>query len=304
MPFLPQPQSLRNEVRPIPEVRPILIAAAALLVFGAAPHAAASDFDTEHLFGFTEGSDIGEKGERELELEFEGRGAKRHGSYRALSQATALKLTLTDNFRIAPAIAFDHYHIRGVPGLADRSSATLSEIAFEMKYRVLDRETGPFGLTLAATPFWGHVDTASGEPENAYGVSLRALADKELVADRLFGALNLGYGIANSRSRAGRVWERSSDLAISAAVTGRVSESVFLGIETRYERAHEDLTVGRLAGWALFVGPTLYARLGDTAFLSVAWNAQVAGHASGDGSRLDLDNFERNQVMVRFGIAF
>ena len=285
-------------------MRPILVAAAALLVFGAAPHAAASGFDTEHLFGFTEGSDIGEKGERELEIELEGRGGKRSGTYRALSQATALKLTLTDNFRIAPAIAFDHYHLSGVPGLADRSSGNLSEFAFEMKYRVLDRDQSRVGLTLAATPYWGRVDSGSGEREDSYGIGLRVLMDTEIVPDRLLAAVNLGYGFGNSRSRAVRVWEKSSDLALSAALTARTGESVFLGIETRYERAHEDLTIGRLAGWALFVGPTLYARLGEHAFLSLAWNAQVAGHASGDGSRLDLDNFERNQVMVRFGIAF
>lgn len=285
-------------------MRPILVAAAALLVFGAAPHAAASGFDTEHLFGFTEGSDIGEKGERELEIELEGRGGKRSGTYRALSQATALKLTLTDNFRIAPAIAFDHYHLSDVPGLADRSSGNLSEIAFEMKYRVLDRDQSRVGLTLAATPYWGRVDSGSGEREDSYGIGLRVLMDTEIVPDRLLAAVNLGYGFGNSRSRAVRVWEKSSDLALSAALTARTGESVFLGIETRYERAHEDLTIGRLAGWALFVGPTLYARLGEHAFLSLAWNAQVAGHASGDGSRLDLDNFERNQVMVRFGIAF
>ena len=284
-------------------MRPILVAAA-LLVFGAAPHAAASGFDTEHLFGFTEGSDIGEKGERELEIELEGRGGKRSGTYRALSQATALKLTLTDSFRIAPAIAFDHYHLSGVPGLADRSSGNLSEFAFEMKYRVLDRDQSRVGLTLAATPYWGRVDSGSGEREDSYGIGLRVLMDTEIVPDRLLAAVNLGYGFGNSRSRAVRVWEKSSDLALSAALTARTGESVFLGIETRYERAHEDLSIGRLAGWALFVGPTLYARLGEHAFLSLAWNAQVAGHASGDGSRLDLDNFERNQVMVRFGIAF
>jgi hypothetical protein len=278
-------------------------AMALLLALGGTP-AGAADFDTEHLFGFTEGSDIGAMGERELELEFAGRGTKRRGTYRALSQATALKLTLTDDFRIAPAVAFDRYHIRGVPGLPDRDSVTLSEVAFEMKYRVLDRESAPVGLTLGATPLWGRVDTASGEPQNSYGVSLRALVDGELVADRLFAALNLDYALANSRSGGARAWEKSSDLAVATAVTARASGAVFLGVETRYERAHEHLSVGRLDGWALFLGPTLYARLGRDAFLSLAWNAQVAGRASGRNLRLDLDHFERNQVMVRFGVGF
>src|ERR1700722_7390433 len=40
-------------------------------------------FETEHLFGFTIGSDVGEVGERELEGTVTGRFAKQTGSYNA-----------------------------------------------------------------------------------------------------------------------------------------------------------------------------------------------------------------------------
>jgi len=46
----------------------------------------AAEVDTEHLFGFTFGSSIGEKGEKELESETTLRAAKGSGTYAALAQ--------------------------------------------------------------------------------------------------------------------------------------------------------------------------------------------------------------------------
>jgi hypothetical protein len=55
-----------------------LIILAALLATAAQAHEAAhpADLDIEHIFGFTEGSDIGAKGEKELESTFTGRFGK------------------------------------------------------------------------------------------------------------------------------------------------------------------------------------------------------------------------------------
>src|SRR5262249_28770762 len=41
----------------------------------------AGEVDTEHMFGFTEGSDIGKAGEKELEVDSTGRFRQLHGSY-------------------------------------------------------------------------------------------------------------------------------------------------------------------------------------------------------------------------------
>ncbi len=53
-----------------------------------------SEIDTEHMFGFTEGSDIGEAGERELEAEPTGRFGKQDGSYNAVATGFQAKYTL------------------------------------------------------------------------------------------------------------------------------------------------------------------------------------------------------------------
>jgi hypothetical protein len=57
------------------------------------------EIDTEHIFGFTEGSDVGEAGEKELEVEPLGRFGKRVGSYAATSTEVSLKYTPVDKPR-------------------------------------------------------------------------------------------------------------------------------------------------------------------------------------------------------------
>jgi len=54
----------------------ILLAALPL----APPVARAAEVDTEFIFGFATGADVGELGEREIELETAGRFGKRDGS--------------------------------------------------------------------------------------------------------------------------------------------------------------------------------------------------------------------------------
>lgn len=264
----------------------------------------ASGIDSEHLFGLTEGSDIGTPGERELELEFGGHLGKRDGTYRVFSQATALKLTLTDSFRVAPIVSIDRHKIRGVTGFDDRNQWALSEFAFEMKYRAMDRQSSPFGLTFGATPSWARVDEAGGERADSFGLNLTALADKELIADRLLAAFNLGFATGAGRLHASHVWQHDSSLFVSGALSARLSERVFIGGEVRYERVFEGMGLDRFAGHAVFIGPSIYARLSENAWVSILWNAQIAGHAAGDGRVLDLTNFERHLVKARLGIQF
>lgn len=286
------------------EMRRSLPAIIILLLVGLVAPAAAENVDSEHLFGVTEGSDIGSKGEREIELELAARAGKRGGAYRVISQASALKLTLTDSFRIAPTVAIDHHHIRGVPGLDDRNQLALSEVAFEMKYRALDRQTAPFGLTFGMTPYWSRVDETSGEPTEGGGVNLLMMADKVLLADRLFAAANLGYAPAANRLSQTGVWEHESSVLASAALSARLAERAFVGGEVRYERTYQGLALNHFAGHALFVGPSLYVSISDRAWMSLVWNAQVAGRAVGDTGTLDLTNFERHLVKFRLGVQF
>src|SRR5215475_14404860 len=57
--------------------------------------------DSEHLFGFTQGSDIGERGEKELETDSTGRFGRQGGTYAVRSTALEAKYTPLDYFRVA-----------------------------------------------------------------------------------------------------------------------------------------------------------------------------------------------------------
>lgn len=286
------------------QMRNFVTAAVAALLAGLAGTASASSLDSEHLFGNTEGSDIGAAGEREIELEAAGRASKRGDTYRVLSFATALKLTITDSFRVSPFFGFDHHRIRAIEGLDDRNRAGLGEAGVEFKFRALDRTRAPFGLTFGATPFWSRLDETGGERITGYGAKFSVMADKELIPSTLLMAVNVGYSPEASRNLATGFWSHESGFLASAAISGRIADGVFLGGEVRHERAYEGMGLDRLEGQAWFAGPSLYARLGETAWISALWNAQISGSARNDPRPLDLANFERHLVKVRLGVAF
>jgi hypothetical protein len=84
------------------------------------PCAHAEDIDTEHLFGFMIGTDVGSVGEREFQSQTTGRFSKAAGNYRAINQELELEFVPADNFRIEVGSSFAAYDINGVPGFDDR----------------------------------------------------------------------------------------------------------------------------------------------------------------------------------------
>jgi hypothetical protein len=106
--------------------RPLLLA----VLFIASAPARASDVDTEYLFGFTEGADIGKAGEREAETEIIGRFGKSAGSYAAVTQNDSVKWLPSDNLRLSANAALAYFGISGVPGLPDSQLATLQGLSF------------------------------------------------------------------------------------------------------------------------------------------------------------------------------
>ncbi|HEV1992571.1 MAG TPA: hypothetical protein VGR34_06885 [Candidatus Dormibacteraeota bacterium] len=97
------------------------VAVLALLAWAPLP-VRAGEIDTEHLFGFTIGTDIGEVGEKEIEGQTTGRFGKRDGSYIALSQM--LSAAATD--KKLPLETRQYRHRIGV-GIAKRYSSRSSE---------------------------------------------------------------------------------------------------------------------------------------------------------------------------------
>lgn len=263
-----------------------------------------AEIDSEHLFGLLEGSDIGDPGEKEVELDSLGRFAKRGGSYAATSNALFFKYTAVENFRFAPMISFSSHDISNVPGLENRDQFRLEGAGMEFRYRLLDREKAPFGLTLSALPVRTRIDETSGLPVEQYAVEFAALMDKELVPDRLFGAVNLLYEPTWTRPWRTHEWQREATIGAGAALSFRVAPGFFLGTGAIYQWRYEGISLDTLLGEALFVGPSFYLRLPNQWFASGGWTVQVTGRAVGEPFSLDLTNFERHLARLQVGFGF
>src|SRR3954451_21174422 len=197
--------------------------------------------DTEHIFGFTEGADIGNVRGKEFEKETSARFGKRMGLYAASSTLLDFKYVPLPGLLISPGLLVAYHGISGVPGLDDRQQIGFQGLSFELKYQLRDRKHAPFGLTLFAQPRWTRIDEASGERVSQFSSEFTLALDKEIVPQRLFGALNLIYEPEISRSHETGEQERGSGLGLSAALAAQVLPGVLIGGETRYLRAHEGL---------------------------------------------------------------
>ncbi|AWB19931.1 hypothetical protein DA075_02435 [Methylobacterium currus] len=266
----------------------------------AAENLTPGDLDSEHLFGFTEGSDLGVPGEMELEWETSGRLGKRLGRFLAVDSGLALKMPLTADLRLAPGVTFNAYDI-GTPA---RTTGGFNGGFLESRLRLLDRRAAPVGLTLSIVPAYGSVDGGSGAPARSVGTDLGLLADRELIPGRLVAAVNLGFGVSSTRLGALDEPIRGSGLEAAGALAYQVRPGLFVGAEARYARTYEGLAFGRLAGEAVYLGPTLYTTLSPQAWASFTWNVQVAGRASDEPGPLDLSSFDRHQMRLRVGYNF
>jgi hypothetical protein len=284
-------------------VKPILLIVTAIVALWSIV-ARADAIDTEHLFGFTIGTDVGEVGEKEFESNTLSRLGKRAGSYSALSQSLSLEYTAVQNLRLEVSATGVYYDIVGVPGLDDRRQGAFDGLSFDMRYRILDRAHAPFGLMIDAEPHWGRVDEVSGEPVDRYGVDLALVADKELVPNRIVAAFNLLYLPEIAHSRVTGIWSRQATIGVATALMAQIAPDVFAGIEARYLRSYEGLGLDGFAGHAFFVGPTIYAKLSERSWILFAWNVQAAGRSADDPAALDLRNFERHQATLKFGLTF
>jgi hypothetical protein len=264
----------------------------------------AGDVDTQFIFGFTQGADVGELGEKEIESETVGRFGKADGSYAVLTSQLRAEFVPFENFRLEVGALVNYSSISGVSGFDDRNEVQFGGFALEGRYRLYDRMSAPVGLTISAEPHWTRIDDTSGELVANYGIEFVVAMDRELVANRIFAALNLRYDPEWTHVLPSDVWLQQSTLGISAAATAQVVEGVFFGVETHYVRGYDGIGANVFLGDALFVGPTTYLRLAKNFAVSGALSIQVAGSAVDLSGSLNLRDFERLQARLRFEYNF
>jgi hypothetical protein len=209
-----------------------------------------------------------------------------------------------NNFRIEAGSSFSAYDINSVPGFEDRRQANWQGVSLDLRYKFLDRQTAPFGLTLALETHRDRIDETTAEPASRFGTDLTLAIDRELVPDRIVAAFNLLYEPEWTRFSRTGLAEQESTIGSAVAVMAQLRPGFLIGGETRYLRKYEGIGLDEFAGQALFAGPTAYVQLSERSRLTLAWSAQVWGRPSGSAVTLDLVNFERHQARLIFGINF
>src|SRR6202048_3082852 len=154
----------------------------------------AEGIDTEHLFGFMIGTDVGSTGEREFQSQTTGRFSKSGGRYRAISQELELEFVPARNFRIEMGTSFASHDINGIPDFEDRRQLAWQGVSVDFRYRFLDRDTAPLGLTFALETHADRIDDRTAAAARRYGSDLTLALDRELIPNRVVAAFNLFYG--------------------------------------------------------------------------------------------------------------
>jgi hypothetical protein len=264
----------------------------------------AEGIDTEHLFGFMIGSDVGTAGEREFQSQTGGGFSKGSGSYRKVSQQFELEFVPAPNFRVELGSAFAAHQIDAVGGADDRHQLTWQGASVDLRYRLLERDAAPFGMTVAWENHADRIDEMSGARAQRFGTGLTLAFDRDLIQDRLLAALNLVYEPEWTRFAGSGLAERESTIGAAAALMAQIRPGVLIGGEARYLQKYEGVGLNDLAGKALYIGPTAYFKLSERSRLTAAWSFQAWGHPAGTSAPLDLVNFERHQARLTYGVNF
>ncbi len=261
--------------------------------------------ESKYMFGFIDGADIGNEGEKSFEYESTGSFQKRGGLYTAIENEFEFEHVPTQNFAYELSAHVLTHAISGVEDLDDRNSTQFSGASAKLRYLILGRGPGsPIGLTISAEPEWARVDGTDGTSTQSYSSEFRIVADTELIANRLYAAVNLVYAPETAKPADTGMWERSSLAGIGAGLAYRITPIWTMGVAAEYDRAYDGLVFQTFDGHALFVGPTLQINISRKMLLAAAFMAQAAGHAVDDPRPLDLTNFERYRSNLKFEIEF
>jgi hypothetical protein len=261
----------------------VFVSALAASGFGQAQESRGQAVDTEHIFGFTEGADIGAKGEKELENTTIGH-LGRPGSFTVFTNEAAFRSGLAEHFRASFGVLADYQSIHNVPDLTDRTALNSGGLSSEFRWQLMQRDDAPVDLTLSLAPQWQRIDDTSGGRVESYAFPIALLADTALVPSKMFAAVNLIYTPATHTN--------NYPLEFSPAIAAPVTESVFLGAEIRHITRNQN---GFFTGHALFIGTSVFVKFSDSVAFKAAWTVQIPDETT---NRLDLVNFERHQVLA------
>jgi hypothetical protein len=262
------------------------------------------EIETKYIFGFTLGSGIGLEGEKEVSVESTGRFGKREGSYAATETKYEYEFTPNQFIQIEFGALGSTHDIHGVTDLDDRSQIALGGAFAEFRYLALERTSNnPLAVTLAVEPTIRRIDETSGERVRNYEFETTVNADLEILRNRLYAGFNLLYEPEFTKPAFGESFHEAT-AGGSAALSFRAVSNVVFGAEVWYLRHYDAANLTAFTGDAILLGPTLFIQLTPKSFMTAVWNTQVWGREIGSPVSLNLSEFQRNRVRLRFAYEF
>jgi hypothetical protein len=174
----------------------------------------------------------------------------------------------------------------------------------EFRYLALERTSNnPLAVTLAVEPTIRRIDETSGERVRNFEFETTVNADLELLRNRIYAGFNLLYEPEVTKTSLGDT-QREATAGASAALSFRIVSNVVLGGEVWYLRHYDAANLTAFTGDAVLLGPTLFVQFTPKMFMTAAWNTQVWGREVGSPLALNLSEFQRNRVKLKWAYEF
>ena len=225
--------------------RAVVVCLSALLPGGVC----AEGIDTEHLFGFMIGTDVGNVGEREF-AEPDHRTIceerrKLSGGRPGVRTGIRARQEFPGRDGNQP-----FHRITSAALQVSRTGANCPGRAFPW-ICATDFSSGtnaPFGLTFAVENHANRIDETTAAVVRSYGTELTLAFDRELVPNVVVAALNLTYQPEWTRVVGTGAAEQESTIGAAFAVMVQWRPGFFLGGEARYLRRYEGIGLEELGG--------------------------------------------------------
>lgn len=283
------------------------VSGAMLLVARAPAYAAAPEL------GYVYTTATEEKGETEVSLWATDRRGKSPGRYAAQDYRLEVERGLTDNFQISGYANFASHYIRNAGPEFDDVSRSLAfqGLSAEFKYELRSPEKGRLGIALYAEPGWSRISKIKGAKAGEFELELKAIVQKNFLADRLVWAANLTIEPEWEREHEEIVpgvitSETEKELAVEVAsgLSYRVAPKIWLGLEGRYHSVYPDWTHGlHRENYAVYAGPTVHYDAGEWS-VTATWQTQLFGGPSGPRSSREFDDHEKREFRVKLSKEF
>ena len=128
--------------------------------------------DTKNLFGFLEGADVGEKGDRSLEFETTGSFGEAQGLYRSIEQEFIFESALTDSLGLELGAHVLGQDIRHASDLPDFVGLNFMGVSAEFRYVVMHRTAGvPIQVTMTVQPEYNSIAEAGRQANDVTRLS-------------------------------------------------------------------------------------------------------------------------------------